>query len=170
MEKYQNADGTTLRLRRSEAIHWARNRAEKQACPSRPIVSQIWSVVTRSGGSAENRLQNAVRAADVLRSPPTRHEREDLLRVLARHGRRLVRPHVRELAQRDLERDRHPIEAVDRDRLLAALDLADELPGEAGAVAQPLLAEGALLAERSQPLPQELPHVFHCAFAHGSLP
>src|SRR5262245_65874314 len=114
MEKYQNASGTTLRLRRSEAIHCTRNRAEKQACPSRPIVSQIWSVVTRSGGSAENRLQHAVRAADVLGSPPTRHEREDLLRVLARHGRRLVGPAVRELAQRGLGRETTPIESVGR--------------------------------------------------------
>src|SRR5262245_4448786 len=159
-----------LRFRRSEAIHCTRNRAEKKACPSRPMVSQTWSVVTRSGGSAENRLQHAVGAPDLLGPPPARHEREDLLRVLAGHGRRLVGPHVRELAQRDLERDRHPIQAVDRDRLLAALDLADELSGEAGAVPQPFLAEGALLAERSQPLSQELPHVFHCAFAHGWLP
>src|ERR1700756_261780 len=162
-EKYQNARGTMLCFRRSEAIHCTTNRAENRACPSRPIPSQRWSVVTRSGGPAEDRLQHPVRAADVFRPPPARDEREDLLRVLARHGRRLVGPHVRELAQRDLERDRHPIEAVDRDRLLAALDLADELAGEAGAITQPLLAEGALLAERPQPLPQELPHVFRRA-------
>src|SRR5205823_740213 len=107
---------------------------------------------------------------NVLRPPTARDEREDLLRVLARHSRRLVGPHVRELAQRDFERHRHPVQAVDRDRFLAALDLSDELPGETGAITQSLLTEGPLLAECPQPLPQELPHVFHRAFAHGWLP
>src|SRR2546422_4823193 len=44
-------------------------------------------------------------------------------------------------SQRDLERDRHPVQAVDRDRLLAALDLSDELAGETGAITQPLLTD-----------------------------
>ena len=69
-----------------------------------------------------------------------------------------------------IERDRHPVKAVDGDRLLAALDLSDELAGETGAITEPLLAESALLAERPQPLPEELPYVFHRAFAHGWLP
>jgi len=47
-----------------------------------------------------------------------------------------------------LERDRHPVQPVDGDRFLAALDLADELAGETGAITQPLLAESALVAER----------------------
>src|SRR5436309_1128434 len=88
----------------------------------------------------------------------------------ARHLRRLVGAHVGQLAERNLQRHRYVVQAVDGDRLLAALDLADELAGQAGAIAQPLLAESALLAERPQPLPQELPYVFHRAFAHGWLP
>ena len=31
IEKYQKARGTTLFLRRSDAIHWMRKRAEKKA-------------------------------------------------------------------------------------------------------------------------------------------
>src|SRR5689334_4948251 len=108
-EKYQNASGTTLRRRRSEATHCTRKRAENSACPSRPMLSQMWSVVTRSGGLAEDRLEHPVGAANVLRPASAAHEREDLLRVLARHGRRFVGPHVRELAQRDLQRHRDAI-------------------------------------------------------------
>src|SRR6266850_2101565 len=119
---------------------------------------------------AEDRLEDPVRLANVLGPPPAGHQREDLLGVLARHRRRLVGAHVGQLAQRDLQRHRYVVEAVDGDRLLAALDLTDELAGQAGAITEPLLTESALLAERPQPLPQELPYVFHRAFAHGWLP
>src|SRR3989449_10800802 len=119
---------------------------------------------------AEDRLEDPVRLANVLGPPPAGDEREDLLRVLARHLRRLVGAHIGQLAERNLQRHRYVVQAVDGDRLLAAFDLADELAGQAGAIAQPLLAESALLAERPQPLPQELPYVFHRAFAHGWLP
>jgi len=98
-----------------------------------------------SGRLIEDRPEDPVRLPDVLGPPPAGDERKDLFRLLARHRGRLVGPHVRELTQRDLERDRHPIEAVNRDRLLTALDLADELSGEAGAITQPLLAVTALL-------------------------
>src|SRR6267142_137590 len=121
----------------------------------------------RSGRLTEDRPNDSVRLPDVLGPPTDGNEREDLFGVLARHRGRLVGPHVRQLSQRHLERDRHPVQAVDGDRFLAALDLADELAGQAGAITQPLLAESALLAERPQPLPQELPYVFHRAFAHG---
>src|SRR5213594_4542358 len=124
----------------------------------------------RSGRLTEDRPEDSVRLPDLLGPPPAGDEREDLLRVLARHLRRLVGAHVGQLAERNLQRHRYVVQAVDGDRLLAALDLADELAGQAGAIAQPLLAESALLAERPQPLPQELPYVFHRAFAHGWLP
>src|SRR5436309_9031245 len=121
----------------------------------------------RSGRLIEDRPEDSVRFPDVLGPPAAGDEREDLFGVLARHRGRPVGPHVRQLSPRDLERDRHPVQAVDGDRLLAALDLADELAGQAGEIAQPLLAESALLAERPQPLPQECSYVFHRAFAHG---
>src|SRR5467141_344139 len=98
------------------------------------------------------------------RRPPTQTESG-----LARHRGRLVGPHVRQLTQRDLERDRHPVQAVDGDRLLTALDLADELARQPPAITQPLLAPTALLAQGPHPLPQEFPHVSHRAFAHGAV-
>src|SRR6266566_4768651 len=101
-EKYQNGRGTTLLPRRSDAIHWIRKRAEKNAWPRKPTPSQSWSVVMshlhrgarssddRAGvrgrtderrelrGAAEHRAQDVVGLADVFRTPPSRDEREDL--------------------------------------------------------------------------------------------
>src|SRR5262245_21423470 len=123
----------------------------------------------RSGRLFEDCPEDLVRLPDVLGPPPVGDEREDLFGVLTRHRGRLVGAHVRQLSQRDLERDRHPVQAVDGDRFLPALYLADELARQAGATTQPLLAESALLAERPQPLAQEYPYVFHRAFAHGAV-
>src|SRR5262249_7743423 len=61
---------------------------------------------------------------------------------------------VGEVAQGNPERDRHVVETVDRDRFLAALDLADELPAEPGFLAESLLAEGALFAQGTETLPE----------------
>src|SRR5438874_6268939 len=124
----------------------------------------------RSGRLTEDRPENPVRLTNVLGPPPAGDEREDLFGLLARHRGRLVGPHIRQLTQRDLERDRHPVQAIDGDRLLPALDLADELARQARAITQPLLAETALLAQSPHPLPQEFPHVLHRAFAHGPVP
>src|SRR6266403_2097897 len=117
----------------------------------------------RSGRRTEDRLEDPVGLPDVFGPPPDGNEREDLFGLLARHRG----PHVRQLTQRDLERDRHPVQAVDGDRLLSALDLADELARQARPISQPPLAETALLAQGPHPLPQEFPHVLHRAFAHG---
>src|SRR6266850_1589804 len=117
----------------------------------------------RSGRRTEDRLEDPVGLPDVFGPPPAGDEREDLFGLLARHRG----PHIRQLTQRDLERDRHPVQAVDGDRLLSALDLADELARQARAITQPPLTESALLAQGPHPLPQEFPHVLHRAFAHG---
>src|SRR5574341_1513646 len=45
MEKNQNETGITLSFFRSEAIHWTRNRMEKNACPRKPTDSQTCSVL-----------------------------------------------------------------------------------------------------------------------------
>src|SRR5688572_21982111 len=119
-EKYQKACGTMLRLRRSEAIHCTTKRAEKSAWPSRPMVSQRCSAVTRSGRPAEHRDEDLVRLADVLGSSAAGHEREDLLGFLARDRGGLVGPHIGEFSERNLERHRDAVETVDGDGLLAA--------------------------------------------------
>ena len=100
----------------------------------------------RSGRLAENRLEHAVRAADVVGPPAPGDKGEELFRLLARYRRCLVGTYVREVAQRYVERDRDTIQAVDRNRFLAALDLADKFAGKSRATIQPLLSEGALLA------------------------
>src|SRR6267143_2968075 len=69
------------------------------------------------------------------------------LGVLAGYHRLPARLDVGELAERHLERDRHPVQAVDRDRFLAALDLTDELAAERRPFAQPLLTEAFALAQ-----------------------
>ena len=68
-----------------------------------------------------------------------------------------------------IERDRDTIEAVDGDRLLAALDLADEFPAEPGSLAESLLAERALLAECPEALTEEFPDVFDGALCHRTV-
>src|SRR6266446_5862914 len=104
---------------------------------------------------AEERPEDVVRLADLLRSASGRHEREDLLRLAIVHGPRSVEPDVGQRGQRHVERDGHSVEAVDRDRLLAALDLADELPAEVRSVAESLLTETPLLTQRAQPLTEK---------------
>src|SRR2546425_639505 len=76
---------------------------------------------------------------------------------------------VGEVAEGDLEGGGDVVEAVERDRLLAPLDLADELPAQAGTVAQSLLAEQPLLPEGAQALSQELSDVLDGAFGHGAI-
>jgi hypothetical protein len=93
-------------------------------------------------------------------STPTRDERENLLGVCGRNDCAPPRPDIGELAERDLERDGHLVEAIDRDRLLTALHFTDELATERGAVAQPPLAEAPLLPKLSHTLPEELSDVW----------
>ncbi len=62
------------------------------------------------------------------------------------------------------------IEAVDGDRLLSALDLTDELSAQPRALAQALLTQPPLLAERPQPLAQEFSHVLDRSFCHTVSP
>jgi hypothetical protein len=59
------------------------------------------------------------------------------------------------LAKRDPERDGDAIEAVEGDRLLAALDLANELAAERCPTPQSLLAEPALSAQVADTLAEE---------------
>src|SRR5207302_971942 len=83
----------------------------------------------------------------------------DLLGLFGRHGAVLIAD-VGELAQRNLERDRHAVETIDGNRLLAALDLADEFPAEPGPLAETFLAERALFAQGAQTLTEKFPDVF----------
>src|SRR6266850_1867576 len=184
---HQNAVGTTTCLRRSVAYHCTKKREKKTRLPSQPtsfqrpqsMPSSLPSCQRRSmppaayrnsAGAAEHRLQHLVGAADFLGAAPVADEREDALGVLARHAGRLVGAHVGELAQRNVERDRDVVEAVDRDRLLAALHLADELAAEAGALAEPLLAQAVLLAQGAQPLAEEFAHMLDGPFSHWIKP
>src|SRR5215470_18872069 len=89
--------------------------------------------------AAEHCAQDVVSLADVLRAAPPRDERVDLLGLLGRHGAVLVAD-VGEVAQRNPERDRYVVETVEGDRLLAALDFADELAAEPGFLAESFLA------------------------------
>src|SRR3989442_10231094 len=173
-EKNQKGRGTTLFCARSDAIHWTRKRAEKNAWPSRPMPSHTCSVVIVTtpgeaetlGRAPEHRAQDVVRLADLLGAPAGGDEREDLLGLLAGHRGGLVAD-VGEVAERDLEGRGNVVQAVERDRLLAPLDLADELSAPVGALAQPLLAERPLLPEGAQALSPKLPDVLHGAFGHG---
>src|SRR5439155_19129741 len=147
-EKNQKGRGTTLFCARSDAIHWTRKRAEKNAWPSRPMPSHTCSVVIVTtpqeaailGRAPEHRAQDVVRLADLLGAASGGDEREDLLGLLGGHRGGLVAD-IGEVTERDLERGRDVVQAVQGDRLLAPLDLADELSAQAGALAQPLLAE-----------------------------
>src|SRR5437773_4250657 len=142
-ETNQQGRGTMLFFARSDAIHWTRKRAEKNAWPSRPNASHACSVVIMTtlgeaatlGRATEHRAQDVVGLADLLRAPPGRDEREDLLGLLAGHRGGLVAD-VGEVAERDLEGGGDVVQAVERDRFLAALDLTDELPAQAGALAE----------------------------------
>src|SRR5438552_2185939 len=90
--------------------------------------------VATLGRALEHRAQDVVRLADLLGTPTGRDEREDLLGLLTRHRGGLVAD-VGEVAEWDLEGGGDVVQAVERDRLLATLDLADELPAQAGTVA-----------------------------------
>src|SRR5207247_38226 len=170
----QKGRGTTLSFARSDATHWTRKRAEKNAWPSRPMPSHTCSVVIVTtprevptlGRAPEHRAQDVVRLADLVGAPAGGDEREDLLGLLAGHRGGLV-PDVGEVAERDLEGGGDVVEAVERDRLLTPFDLADELSAETGALPESLLAERSLLPEGAQALSQELPDVLHGAFGHG---
>src|SRR2546430_534067 len=110
------------------------------------------------GRALDHGAQDVVRLADLLGPPTGRDEREDLLGLLTRHRGGLVAD-VGEVAEWDLEGGGDVVQAVERDRLLATLDLADELPAQAGTVAQPLLAEQPLLPEGAEALSQELSEI-----------
>src|SRR2546425_4500054 len=117
--------------------------------------------------AAEHRAQDVVSFANVFRTPPSRDQREDLLGLFGRHGAVLVAD-VGELAQRNLERDRHAVETIDGNRLLAALDLADEFPAETGPLAEAFLAERALFAQGAQTLTEKIPDVLDGAVCAGT--
>src|SRR5207245_4677431 len=158
----------------------SRRRAKAGPWSSQPVIAALDrsaiapGVRGRTGerqvlrGAAEHRAQDGVSLADVFRTPPSRDQREDLLGLFGRHGAVLVAD-VGELAQRNLERDRHAVETIDGNRLLAALDLADEFPAETGPLAEAFLAERALFAQGAQTLTEKFPDVFDGALCHGTV-
>src|SRR5256885_10996193 len=131
-EKNQKGRGTTLFCARSDAIHWTRKRAEKNAWPSRPMPSHTCSVVIVTtpgeavtlGRAPEHRAQDVVRLADLLGAPAGGDEREDLLGLLAGHRGGLVADGG-EGAGRDVPGRGDVGQALERDRFLAALDLTE---------------------------------------------
>src|SRR5438067_1497332 len=196
MLSHQKAAGTTTRPRFSVAYHCTTKREKNTKLPSQPTIFQMLQSMPSSLPSdqasqsitgqltagpraekqktaatalhrlAEHRRQHLVGAADVVRTTPVGDQREDLLGVLRRRRRRLVGAHVGELAHRNVQRDRDVIEAVDRDRFLAALDFADELAAESRALAEPFLTQPVLLAQRAQALPKKSAHVLDRPFTH----
>src|SRR5947208_16827818 len=106
-EKNQKGRGTTLFCARSDAIHWTRKRAEKNAWPSRPMPSHTCSVVIVTtpgeavtlGRAPEHRAQDVARLADLLGAPAGGAEREDPLRLPAGQRVRLA-AHVTHTARR----------------------------------------------------------------------
>src|SRR5262245_21111244 len=119
-----------------------------------------------SGPFREHRPQHAVRPPDVTGAPPPGDEREDLLGLGTRRLLLALRTDVRQFSQGDLQGHRHMIKAVDGNRLLPALDLADELAAQPRTLPEPLLAQASLLAEGAQPLTEELPDVLDRSFSH----
>src|SRR3989475_9679028 len=130
-EKNQKGRGTTLFCARSDAIHWTRKRAEKNAWPSRPMPRHTCAVVIVTtpgeavtlGRAPEHRAQDVVRLADLLGAPAGGDEREDLLGLLAGHRGGPVAD-VGEGAGRDLEGPGHVVHAVERGRRLCPPHLA----------------------------------------------
>ena len=94
-------------------------------------------------------------------------KREDFLRNCVRDNRPRTRPNINENPERDCERRRYSMQAVDRDRFLAPLHLADELPAESRALTQALLRQAVLLPQLAKPLTQKLPDMRDRTFAHG---
>src|SRR2546425_10357833 len=60
------------------------------------------------------------------------------------------------------------VETVEGDRLLPTLDLADELSAESGSLAESLLAERALFAQRTETRPEDFSDAFGGAPRHGT--
>src|SRR5712692_1894873 len=116
----------------------------------------------------EHRLKDGVGTPDA-RARTVDDERQHSLGVLRRHA--VARPaDVCQEIERDAEGDRYPVQAVDRNRLLTALDLADELPGQARALPEDGLAQVEALAQDAQPLSEERAHVRDRALTHSGLP
>jgi len=72
-------------------------------------------------------------------------ERHDLLGVAVRHAAPR-HPDIGEDGERHSEGDGHLVEAVNRDRFLPALNLADELAAQLGPLTERLLTEPTMLA------------------------
>src|SRR5262249_39486775 len=102
------------------------------------------------------RAQNVVGFANSIRAA-SRDERDDLLGLFGRHG--LLVADISEIEQGNPERDRHVVETGEGDRLLAALDLADEPPAAAGFLAAPGLVARALYALSTETLPEDFSDV-----------
>ena len=85
--------------------------------------------------SPKHRAERLVGPTHVDRAVLAQEEGEDLFGVLARDRGARPRPDIREMPERNLEGEGDPIEAIDRDRFLTALNLTDELATECRALA-----------------------------------
>src|SRR5687768_6228881 len=90
--------------------------------------------------------------------------------ALARPPSRRVPVHRGEVAQRRLQRLGHAIQTVDGDRLLSALDFADELAAQAGAPPERPLSVAEVLAERAHAPAQDDADFLDGSTAHRRLP
>ena len=113
----------------------------------------------------EDRAKHLVATAKLSRPMFVEKERQDLLGVLGRHTPAGC-PDIREDPEGNPERDRDPVEAVDRNRLLPALHLPDELAAQGRALAEHGLAELSPLAQLADALAEKLPDVRDRPFAH----
>src|SRR5947208_9937076 len=94
------------------------------------------------------------------------HQGVDPLDVLGGGDGLLADPDVDQGRQWCLQGDSDSVQTVNGDTLLAALDLADELPTEPRELPELVLREPALLAKRAQTLADELSNVPFCALSH----
>jgi hypothetical protein len=107
-----------------------------------------------------------VGSSNIRSSSPTENQRDDLLSVWDGDGS-LRRPNISQSSQRHHERYRDTIQTVDRDGLLSALHLANELGAETGPFAESGLAIVPALSKFSKTLPEKLPNVGNRALGHG---
>ena len=76
------------------------------------------------------------------------HQRVDPLDVLRRRPVLLADTNIDQGGQGCPQGDSDSVQTVNRDRLLAPLDLPDELPTQSRELAEPVLGEPAFLAQR----------------------
>src|SRR4029453_303938 len=105
------------------------------------VSGRRWSAAARLRRAPEQGLQDLVSFTNLFWPSAARDQGKNFLSLFGWDRSGPVGPHVGKLAQRNLERHRHVIQAVNRDRFFATFHFTDELAAETGPLAQPLLAQ-----------------------------